>query len=162
MAIVRKLIDVKRFIMHQNEANKQHFVFIGWLYHPEGLTPHSMTKTAKIDQNWLPKRLPRQIFIEFSKNYNIRNRVSNCIGKRRGAIIWNKKFKKGATWLHMLVQAVVRVGGAAPRRHVPEAASRSPTLYCRGRYPSSAGLMVVSSETSVVEELFIPKPGPRL
>ena len=53
MAILGELNDTKRWLIDKNEANKQHFYFIGWEYHIGDWTPHIMTKTVEIGQNWL-------------------------------------------------------------------------------------------------------------
>ena len=85
MLIVRELIDRKRWFMHQNEANKQYFALIRWLYHIGDWTPHSMTRTVKIGQNWLSNGLLRQIFPEFWETDTIFEiSVSNFIRKKCG------------------------------------------------------------------------------
>ena len=59
-------------LIHENEANKQHAAFIGWLDHPGGWTPNRMMKTAKIGPNWLSSAKLRQFSPSFFFNDNTR------------------------------------------------------------------------------------------
>ena len=85
LVIVRKLFNRKRWLIHQNDANKEYFALIRWLDHLGDWTPHSITKTVKIGQNWPWDGLLRKIFTDFWKTDSIFEiSISNCLLKMQG------------------------------------------------------------------------------
>ena len=97
MVVVRKLFGRKIWLTHESEVNKQYFALIRWLDHLVDWTPHSMTKTGKIDQNLNFNRPVNSTVCVFKKKTNkiFGISVSNCIRKGAGNKTLKQKVKKG-------------------------------------------------------------------
>ena len=99
MVVVRKLFGRKIWLTHESEVNKQYFALIRWLDHLVDWTPHSMTKTVRIDQNLNSKRPVNSTVSVFKKKlikYS-ESAFQTATEKVRGAKHWNKKLKKGSS-----------------------------------------------------------------
>ena len=103
MVAVRKLIDIARFLIHQNEPNERYFHIIRCLDHKGDWTPHSMTNTVEIWRNWLSNGSRRQIFSNFEKPiwYLFEVSASNCTRKKCGERNFETKVLKGVTLTHI-------------------------------------------------------------
>ena len=104
MVIVRKLIDRKIWLMHENEANKQYFAIIRWLAHLGDWITHSMTKTVKIGQNWLSNGL-LQIFPKFEKLIPYLKSAPQTASEKCGEQNFGTKVKKGITLIYSSVDS---------------------------------------------------------
>ena len=93
----------KRWLIDQNEANKQQFLFIRWSDHLRDWAPHSMTRTVKIGQHWLLNGLFRKIFFDYKKKliqYS-KSAYQTTTEKNVGSKTLKQKLKNGVTQLHM-------------------------------------------------------------
>ena len=94
MVIVRDC-GRKRWLIGQNEAYKQRFLFYRLIKSPRDCTPHSMAKAIKMGQNWLLNGLLHQISFKFWQTDTIFEiSVSNCVRKDAGSKTIKQKVKK--------------------------------------------------------------------
>ena len=84
----------EKWLMHQIEANKQHFALIGWLNHLGVWTPYSITKTQKWPKLTF-KRPATSFFSNREKAISYSKSAYQAVWKgMRETRRWNRKLKE--------------------------------------------------------------------